>query len=235
MAELKLTADQREATGKGVARKLRASGRVPGVLYGHGVDPVALSVDERDLYHALHTSAGTNVLVDLEVAGSTHLALPREIQTDHVKSRVVHVDFLAVKADETITVDVRFREEGEAPGVKEGGVVEHHIFELHVECLPTDVPDEIVASISHLALGDALKVSDITPPKGVTILTEADETVLAVVTPAALKTEAELEIPGEEAPEGEAVPEEEAAEVAEEEEGAEAPAEGESSAPPEES
>jgi large subunit ribosomal protein L25 len=220
MAELKLTADKRDGTGKGVARKLRSAGRVPGVLYGHGVEPVPLSLDAKDLYHALHTSAGTNVLVDLVVGGDKHLALPREIQQDHIKGQLVHVDFLAVKADETITVDVPFREEGEAPGVKEGGVVEHHIFELHVECLPADVPDEIVADISTFQLGDVLKVGDIVPPKGVSILTDPEETVLAVVVPAVLKTEAELGVPGEELPEGE-VPAE-----AEEGEG-EAAAEGE--------
>jgi large subunit ribosomal protein L25 len=232
MAELKLTADTRDGTGKGVARKLRSVGRVPGVLYGHNVDPVPLSVDAKDLFHALHTSAGTNVLVDLEVGGTTHLALPREVQQDHIRGRLVHVDFLVIKADQTIAVDVPFREVGEAPGVKEGGVVEHHVFELHVECLPADVPDEIVVDISNLELGDSLKAGDLEPPKGVTILTDPDETVLAVVTPAVLKTEAELGVPGEELAEGEVAPEAaEEGEVVPVAEG-EAAAEGESEAEP---
>jgi large subunit ribosomal protein L25 len=195
--EAKLEADLRQGTGKGVARKLRASGRVPAILYGHGMEPVALSVDSRDLYHVLHTGAGANVLVDLVVDGTTHLALPREIQQNHIKGQLVHVDFLAVSRNETIAIDVPVREVGEAPGVKAGGVVEHHLFELHVECLPRDVPEAIDVDVSRLELGDALRVSDITPPRGVTILSNPEDSVLAVVVPAVLRTEAELETPEE--------------------------------------
>ena len=197
MAEQKLIAEVRGDTGKGVARKLRASGRVPAVLYGHGLSPLSLSVDARDLFHVLHTGAGANVLVDLVVDGARHLALPREVQRNHIKGQLVHVDFLAVSRDERIAIDVPVREVGESPGVKAGGVVEHHLFELHVECLPSDVPEHIDVDISSLELGDALRVADIAPPEGVTILTNEDESVLAVVVPAVLRTEAELETPEE--------------------------------------
>jgi large subunit ribosomal protein L25 len=197
MAEQKLTAEARDGTGKGVARKLRASGRVPAVLYGHNQTSLALSVNARDLFHVLHTGAGANVLVDLVVDGKRHLALPREVQQNHIKEQLLHVDFLVVNRDETIAIDVPIREVGESPGVKAGGVVEHHIFELHVECLPSDVPEHIDADISTLELGDALRVGDITAPPGVTVLTNEDESVLAVVVPAVLRTEAELETPEE--------------------------------------
>ena len=220
-----LQAEKRDESGKGAAHKLRASGRVPGVLYGHGMDPVPLSVDAREMRHILHTGAGTNVLIDLEVDGKQHLTLPREIQQDHIHDRVMHVDFLAVSRDEKISVNVELIDIGEAPGVKQGGVVDHHLRELHIECLPQDVPEHIEVDISALDLGDIVHVSDLVAPKGVTILNSPDETVLAVITPAALKTEAELTVPGEEGAAPVEVPEEE--EEGAEEAGAEA-ASGES-------
>jgi large subunit ribosomal protein L25 len=221
MAETTLTAERREDTGKGVARKLRAAGRVPAVLYGHGQDSLALSVDARELVHLFHQAASANVLVDLKVDGETHLTIPREVQRDHIHNRFIHVDFLIVRRDETITVNVQIVEVGDAPGIKAGGVVEHHLREVHLECFPQDVPEHLEADISSLEIGDMLHVSDLKAPKGVTILNPADEAVLSVITPAALRVEAELTLPGEEAPEA---PAEEVAE------GVEAPA-GEEGAP----
>jgi large subunit ribosomal protein L25 len=183
MAERKLVAEGRAGTGKGVARKLRAAGRVPAVVYGHGRKPMPVSVDSKDLYRVLHTRAGTNVLMDLVVDGKEHLAMPREIQRDHITGRLTHVDFLIVSRSEKITVTAPIRVVGEAPGVKAGGVLEHHLWDLHVECLPGDVPEALEADISALGVGDSLRVGNIVPPKGVTILTPADESVLSVVIP----------------------------------------------------
>ena len=143
MAEVKLVAEPREGTGKGVARKLRAAGRVPGVLYGHGMDSTAVSVDARDLFHVLHTGAGTNVLVDLVVDGTEHLIIPRDVQRDHIHGRFIHVDFLAVRRDEKLHLSIPVRIVGESVGVKAGGVVEHHLWELEVESLPGDVPEAV--------------------------------------------------------------------------------------------
>jgi len=196
--ETKLTAVRRSDAGKGVARKLRAAGKIPAVLYGQGLDTTPLTVEARELTQLLHGSAGSNVLVDLMVDGEEHLAIPREIQRDHIHSRFVHVDFLAVSRTETITVNVPVHETGEAAGVKEGGVVEHHLREVQIECLPQNVPDEITIDISHVELGDMVHVSDLVAPKGVTILTTLEDAVLSVVTPAALRVEADLSVPGEE-------------------------------------
>src|SRR6266536_2601370 len=159
--ELKLKAEKREESGKGAARKLRAAGRVPAVLYGHGVGPMAVSVDAKDLFHVLHGSAGTNVLVDLQVDGTQHLSLPREIQRDHVRGRFLHVDFLEVRRDEKITVDVPVELTGESHGVKEGGVVEHHLWEIRVQCLPGDVPEKIEGEITKLGIGDSLRAGEL--------------------------------------------------------------------------
>ena len=205
MAEVKLVAEPRESTGKGVARKLRAAGRVPAVLYGHGMDSTALSVDARDLYHVLHTGAGTNVLVDLVVDGSDHLIIPRDVQRDYIHGRFIHVDFLAVRRDEKLQLSIPVRIVGESVGVKAGGVVEHHLWELEVESLPADVPEAIDADISNLEIGMSLRVSDLVAPKGATILTDPEESVVAVQQPQmAVELEEEEAAAEAEAAEGEA-------------------------------
>ena len=214
--EQKLKATERDGkSGKGAARKIRASGRVPGILYGHGMDPVSLAIDSRDLFHVLHTDAGTNVLIDLQVGSDHHLAMPREIQRDHIKGQFLHVDFLVVRRDEKITVDVPVSLIGESHGVKEGGVIEHHLWELKVECFPTDVPEAIEADVSRLGIGDALRVEDIMPPEGATILTDSSETIVSVVPPPVLAVEEEVAVSEEAEAEAEGATAEEAEQRAE--------------------
>jgi large subunit ribosomal protein L25 len=218
MAEVKLTAESREGVGKGAARKIRAAGKVPGVLYGPAVEPMRLAVDALQLWHALHTDAGTNVLINLAVDGDTFLTMPREVQRDIVRGTLLHVDFLRIRRDVAIQIDVPVLLVGESVGVKEGGVVEHHLWELRVECLPTQVPESIEADISALAVGDSLHVSDLKIPQHITLLTPAEETLVSVVPPPVLEIEEvapeeeEGELPEGEVSEGEAPPEGEAAE-----------------------
>jgi large subunit ribosomal protein L25 len=220
--ETVLKATSRDGRGKGPARRLRAEGKVPGVLYGHGVEPVAISLSSQDLLHFFHATHGAAMVVDLEIDGTVHLAIPREIQRDHLRGRYVHIDFLEVRRDEKVRMSVEIHETGEAPGVKTGGVIEHHLREVEIECLPGDVPEQITADVGELELGDMLRLADITAPSGVTFLTDLTTPVISVVTPAALRTEADLLLPGEEAPEVAEVAEVPAEEGAE---GAEAPAE----------
>jgi large subunit ribosomal protein L25 len=220
--EQRLVAETREGTGKGAARKLRAAGRVPAILYGHGMDPVALSVDSRELFHLLHTGAGANVLVDLVVDGTEHLALPRDVQRDHIRGRFVHVDFLAVRRDEKIHVTIPLRIVGESPGVKAGGVLEHHLWELNVECLATDVPEAIDVDISGLEIGSGVRVSDLKVRSGVTILTSPEDSVVAVTQPQVAVEEEEAA----EAVEGEVAEEEAEGATAEEAENAAEQSEG---------
>lgn len=198
--EQKLVADKRQGTGKGVARKLRAAGRVPAVLYGASIASTALSVDAKDLYRVLHTGAGANVLVDLAVDGDEHLIIPRDVQRDHILGRFVHVDFLVVRRDEKIQLDVPIRVVGESAGVKVGGVLEHHLWEVEVESLPGDVPEAIEVDISALEIGMSLRVSDLVAPVGAAILTNPEESVIAVVQPQIV-----VEPEAEEVAEGEAV------------------------------
>jgi large subunit ribosomal protein L25 len=187
--ERKLKAERRDHTGKEIAHKIRAEGRVPAIVYGHGMQPIPISIDARELFHLLHTDAGMNVLVDLRVDGENFLALPREVQRDYIKGRFLHVDFLRIARDEKITVEVPVHVVGESHGVKEGGVVEHHLWTLQVECLPLDVPTNIEADITRLGINESLKVSDLKTPEKCTILTPRDEVVVSVVPPQILRVE----------------------------------------------
>jgi large subunit ribosomal protein L25 len=229
MAEYELKAEKRDVAGKGAARKIRATGRVPAVLYGPQLDPMRLTVDARQLWHALHTDAGTNVLISLAVDGDTYLTMPREVQRDIVRGTLLHVDFLRIRRDVAIQVDVPIHLAGESVGVNEGGVVEHHLWELRIECLPANVPESIQADISNLAIGDSLHVSDLRIPQHLTVLTPEDETIVSVVPPPVLEVPEEAapeeELPEGEVPEGEEVPEGAEAREGEAPEGAERPSE----------
>jgi large subunit ribosomal protein L25 len=211
--ETTLHAEPRSESGKGPARRLRATGRVPATLYGHGVEPTPIHVGAQDLLHLFHQSGGASVLVDLRFDGQEHLTIVREVQRDHIHNRFIHVDFMAVGRDQQIVVDIELHEIGEAAGVHAGGVVEHHLREIEVRCLPANVPERIEFDITNLQLNDSVRVSDLVPPEGVEILTDPDTMVLAIVEPAVMDTELDLGVEGEEVPE-EAAPEAEAAAAA---------------------
>jgi large subunit ribosomal protein L25 len=190
MAELRLKAIKRDAVGKGAARRSRAAGKVPAILYGRGMEPVALEVDRREFVSALRTDAGMNVLLDIQVDGDTTLALTRELQRDPVKGTLLHADFVKVDRTQTIEVEVPVHIVGEAPGAKEGGVLEHPLFTVDVSCLPGDVPESIDADVSNLQIGDTLRVSDLQTVGKYEILDDPDTVVATVAQPI---SEAELE------------------------------------------
>ena len=120
------------------------------------------------------------MVLDLKVDGATHLAIPREIQRDHIHGRYIHIDFLAVRRDERITLAVEVYAIGEAPGVKAGGVIEHHLRDVEIETLPSDIPERLELDVSALEIGDMLRVSDIVPPEGVVILSDPVTPVISV-------------------------------------------------------
>jgi large subunit ribosomal protein L25 len=165
------------------------------------MQPRHVSVDARELFHLLHTDAGMNVLVDLHVDHDQFLAMPREIQRDNTRGQFIHVDFLQIARDEKITVEVPVHIVGESHGVKEGGVVEHHLWELEVECFPQDVPPSIEADITRLGINESLKVGDLVVPPNCTIITPKKEAVVSVVPPQVLRVEEEVAaaVEGEEA------------------------------------
>jgi large subunit ribosomal protein L25 len=178
---------------------------VPAVLYGPGLDTKRVAVDARELWHVLHTDAGMNVLVNLQLDGETYLALPREVQRDIVRGTLMHVDFLQIRRDVAIQVEVPIHLVGESVGVKEGGVTEHHLWELRIETLPGNVPQSLEADISALNIGDSLHVSDLRVPGDATVITPMDETIVSIVPPQVLvveEPEPEEGVEGAEAAEG---------------------------------
>jgi large subunit ribosomal protein L25 len=185
MSEYKLAAENRSDAGKGAARRLRASGRVPAVLYGHGTKPQHLSIDARQFGQALRTDAGANVLISLEVGRDQHLALAKEIQRHPVKGTFIHVDFIQVRRGEKVHVQVSVRLVGEAPGVREGGIADQDLYQLNVEAEVTAVPEAIEADVSGLDIGDVLRVGDLKAPGGAVILDDPEAVVVSVAAPAA--------------------------------------------------
>ena len=178
--QVALAARKRAGNGKGEARSLRREGRVPAIAYGTGTEPVALSVDALELYHALHTEAGANVVLRLEVEGDTHLAFPREIHRHPVRREVLHLDFVAIDRNQPVAADVPVVLVGaeDAPGVNQSGVIEQQLHAISVEVLPLNVPEKIELDVSDMNIGDVKRVSDLTLPEGVTALTDAEEPVV---------------------------------------------------------
>jgi large subunit ribosomal protein L25 len=193
----KLDVKSRESAGSRAARRLRRTGRVPGVLYGGGGDPVGFDADARELRLAL---AASGAVLDLSVDGgkATPVVL-KEAQRHPVRGETVHVDLLRVRLDEAIHALVPLELTGieDAPGVKEGGVLEQITRELNVEALPTDIPESIVHDIGEMQIGDTVLLSAIAAPRGLTLLDEIEETVVATLSPPKLQAEVAEEIEAE--------------------------------------
>jgi large subunit ribosomal protein L25 len=201
MSEYQLAAESRTDTGKGAARRVRAAGRVPAVLYGHGIKPEHLSINAREFGQALR-SGGANALLELQLGKTRHLALAREVQRHPVRGTFTHVDFLVVRRGEKVTVSVPVHLTGSAPGVLQGGILDQDLHQLSVEAEVTAVPEAIEADVSGLEIGDVLRVGDLKAPAGATVLDDAEASVVSVVAPTVEPAAAEEE-EGAEAAEGE--------------------------------
>jgi len=179
MAEVALVAEVGRTTGSAAARRLRTEGKIPAVLYGHGIDPQPISVDRKALRAALAHEAGLNALFALEVDGTRHLAMAKQLQRDALKRSVSHVDFVIVRRDEIVSVEVPVHLVGEALGVEHAdGMVEQQIFELAIEAKPADIPSAIEVDITDLTIGEAIRVSDLVLPAGVTTEVDGEEPVV---------------------------------------------------------
>lgn len=202
MPDIILNAEPGRSTGSRPSRRLRAAGRIPGVVYGHGMAPLAISVAGRELRSALTGEAGANALLSLRADGQTYLTLAREMQRDPVKGTVTHVDFLIVRRDEVISADVPVTLVGEAIEVAHGdGLVEQQLFTLPVKALPADIPPGIELDISSLTIGASVRIADLSLPDGVTTELDPEVPVAVGQPPRVQVTEAEGE--GEAAAEGE--------------------------------
>ena len=194
MAVIPLSASRRESLGKGGARKSRAAGQIPGVLYGHGETPVAVAVSAREFDVALREHKGGNPIVNLAVAGSEYTALIRAVQYDPLSQHILHLDFQHISLTEQIEVKVAVHLVGLPVGVKDGGgILEPILREVEVRCLPTAIPSSIEVDVSHLNIGDSVHLRDVSVPN-VVILTDVDSTLATVVPPTVME-----EKPAEEA------------------------------------
>jgi len=217
MADIVLAAQSGRATGSSASRRLRATGKVPAVVYGRGTDPRAVSVEWRELRGALTTDQGVNALLTLDLDGRKTKAIVKELQRHPVRRDVIHVDFLEVDPDKPVDTEVTIVLEGEPEKVtREQGVVEQVLNAIVVTGKPADIPGHIAVDVSDLEIGQTITVAELDLPAGLITDVDPEETVAtAKITSLALAEEEE----GEEGEEGEA---------AEGAEGAEAQAEGES-------
>ena len=179
MAEITLVAQPGRATGSSESRRLRAAGRIPGVVYGHGIEGISISVDGRELRHALSGESGTNQLLELKIGSDTHLAMARVLQRHPVRHTVTHVDFQIVRRDEVVTAEVPIVLTGEAKAVeREQGMVEQQLTALAVRATPARIPHSIEVDISGLTVGEGIRIGDLPLPSGVTTDLPEDEIVV---------------------------------------------------------
>jgi large subunit ribosomal protein L25 len=211
---MKLVVQERERLGSAEARRMRKQGLIPGVLYGRS-NPHAISVRERELRHALTTSAGLHAILDVVLEGqkSTHPSVLKEYQLDPIRGKLTHIDLQEVRLDQPIQASVTVNLIGEPAGVKEGGVLSQVSREVNVEALPMEIPEHLDIDVSGMQMGDTLRLTELEVPDNVKLLDDPEVTVLATVTmPTRVEEpeealeegeEAELEgVPSEEQPEG---------------------------------
>ena len=215
MDQITLRAEAGRETGTRPSRRLRREGLVPAILYGLGVETLTIAVDGRELHAALHTEAGLNALINVEVGKESHLAVAREIQRHPVRGEITHLDFIKISLDVALEAEVGIEFVGTPVGIAEGGIVDTQNNSVVVRCLPTAIPSHIPADIEGLNVGDTFTVGMLEPIEGVEIISDPDLPLASVVIPAVLVVDEPEEV--EEGLEGE-----EAAEVEEGAEGEEA-------------
>lgn len=199
-----LKAWRREGRGKGAARKLRAAGRIPGIVYGKDMEPISIEFGAMEAEHLFQAISVENTIVSVEIEGDeeAHETLVREIQSHAHRYQLIHVDFLRIQTGVAVEVEIPVELVGTPIGVKmNGGMLEQIIHELRVECIPSLIPEMISVDVSALDLEDSLHVSDITLPEGVTVTSDEERTICIVSVPRAVAAEGDE---GEEEAGGEA-------------------------------
>lgn len=197
-AETVIPVAARSEVGKTASRRLRAQGKIPAVVYGRGTDPMPLTVDEDAFSKTLPPAAWYSTVLHLEVedAGQRGEERPavmiREVQRDLVRQQILSIDFQRISLREKLQTQVPVAHRGESPGVKEGGILEHVLYEVTVECLPADIPDHLEVDVSGLEISDSVRVRNIRVPANVRIVTPEDEVVVVISPPI---TEEELAAP----------------------------------------
>lgn len=194
MASAQLSAQARGNGGKGAARKLRGDGRVPAIVYGHGRDPQALSINTRELERLLDHISAENTVIDLDIDGKASRTLIREIQRHPFKRQILHVDFQELVAGEKVTVRLPIVLVGVPDGVRmDGGILDQTMRELEVEVDPSNIPNHVELDVTKLVIGSSVHVSDIPLPEGVEVLEDLDASVCVVSAPRAVVEAAPVE------------------------------------------
>lgn len=203
----------REQLGTRYSVRLRKTGQLPAVIYGHGQDPVHVSVNYKEIYTHLHNNAH---LLNVKVGGKTDSVLIRDVQWDHLGSTLYHIDLTRVDLTERVTVEVPLVFEGEAPGLsEEGAILEHPVTQLEVEALVTEIPDQIIVDVSNLKLGETITIADLKLPSGVTATLDPETVIVSIsVVEEQAETEEDPDAPSEPKVIGKKTPEEEAAAAA---------------------
>jgi large subunit ribosomal protein L25 len=184
MASATLNAAPRTESGTGAARKLRQSGRVPAIIYGHGRDPQSLAIDGRELERLLDRVAAASTVIDLSIdGGRTARTLIREIQRHPVKKQILHLDFQELVAGEKVTVDIPIVLVGTPEGVRAGGILDQVMHQLTIRVDPSNIPNHVDVDVNGLTIGHSIHVSDLNVPEGVEVLDEEDATVATVAAP----------------------------------------------------
>ncbi len=210
--QAQLTVEPREDTGKKSAKKFRREGKIPSVLYGHGFEPILISLDER-AFKSLLRHTGVHGLLEVTITGAEdgkHTVVVKEIQRHPLRDEILHVDFQKIRSDEELTSEVTLRFIGEPVGVKAGGIMQHYIYDIAVQCLPKDLPESLEVDVSGLDLKENLRVQDLPVIPGVRYLNNPEE-IVAAVAPKRVHEELGLEEEGLEEGEEEAAGEGEAA------------------------
>ncbi len=181
-----LAAQSRVTRGKGGARKVRATGMIPGVMYGLGRETSHVSVNSHDLSELLRHGERQIIRLQMKDSDGETLTMVKEVERDPISENIIHVDFLRIDLDKPLHTEVSIHVVGDAPGVKAGGVIEHILRDVEIEARPTDIPDFITIDVSALDVGQSLHVSDMVAPPNVKILTDPHRPVVTVITPAKL-------------------------------------------------
>lgn len=209
MSNTKLAALPRTTTGSPAARRLRAEGHIPGVIYGQGMTPVSVTVERRELRLALSGPAGSNTVLSLEVDGKSYPAVVKDMQRHPIRRTVAHIDFLQVNMNEEITVSVSVHIVGESKAVAaEGGLVDAAVDTIEVSCTPNNMPNAFEIDVTEMQPGDVIRLADVPMPKGVTALGDPEMPIVTIL----ITSAAEAEADAAEAAEGDAADEAPAAE-----------------------
>ncbi|MFB3895679.1 MAG: 50S ribosomal protein L25 [bacterium] len=193
MQQVTLQAQKRTKTGKGISRQLRLQKSIPGVIYGGGSEPISVQVGLKELHQILGSSAGGNVLINLEIHNEQDIAkqpvIIKDTQSDPLSREFTHIDFYRISLDKELTTHVPVLAVGVSIGVQEGGILEFSMREVEVKCLPTLIPDKIDVDITAMKVGNTIHISDLKVPEGVQLMEDPDGVVMTVVAPKAVVEE----------------------------------------------